>query len=184
MPFPRRKKFIEKLANEKERSGRQPKLFPWMKGVKKMAEKTWLEELADLEPEDGVFAVPKEFIKPDGTLDVDKLKKQTEENLKRSRKKKGGRGTVTSPGGSKRDRRQQDRTDPTNRKRFMMSEGGGDFTMSKKKTTIHLIEGVPSDKDLEDLADTLYSESNKGDLEEDEKSTKGKEGKDSDRKAK
>ena len=177
MPSPRHKKFIEKLAKEKERSDRQPKLFPWMKGVKKMAEKTWLEELADLEPEDGVFAVPKEFIKPDGTLDVDKLKKQAEENLKRSRKKKGGRRAVTSPGGAKRDRRQQDRTDPTNKKRFMMSEGGGDFTMNKKK--IHMIEGVPSDKDLEGLADDLLS-----DAAEEEKSAEGKEGKESDRKAK
>ena len=45
----------------------------------KAVEKTRLEELAELEPKDGVFAVQKEFITPDGELDFEKVKKHTEE---------------------------------------------------------------------------------------------------------
>ena len=64
----------------------------------KAAERTWLEELADLEPKDGVFAVPKEFITPDGELDFEKLKKHTEEAKRKFKEggqspRKGGPGS-------------------------------------------------------------------------------------------
>ena len=49
----------------------------------KAAERTWLEELAELEPKDGVFAVPDEFITPDGKLDLEKLRKHNEEMRKK-----------------------------------------------------------------------------------------------------
>ena len=56
--------------------------------VGKADEKTWLEELAELEPKDGVFAVPPEFITPEGGLDVDKLNKHAEEVRRKIKERK------------------------------------------------------------------------------------------------
>ena len=63
----------EKIITEKKKE------LDRSEAVEKEAEKTWLEELEELEPKDGVFAVPKEFITLDGELDFEKLKKHTEE---------------------------------------------------------------------------------------------------------